>query len=61
MLKKVYFLAPHDRDYLALKLFFKEDEAIKILDTGANIGQSSVGLKKFFQILLFMQLKVIQN
>ena len=40
------FLFPHDKDYYALKLLFKESETRAFADIGGNIGLSSIGFRE---------------
>ncbi len=51
------FLFPHDKDYLALKLLFKNSEKRDFIDVGGNIGLSTIGFRelgfKKNRILLF--------
>jgi FkbM family methyltransferase len=46
--KKISFLSPHDKDYWVLHQIIGKDTNIKVLDVGANIGQSAVGFRKLY-------------
>ena len=40
------FLFPHDKDYLALKILFKNIERRDFIDIGGNIGLSTIGFRE---------------
>jgi len=40
------FLFPHEKDYYALKILFKENEKRIFADIGGNIGLSTIGFRK---------------
>ena len=40
------FLFPHDKDYYALKLLFKNNEKRAFVDVGGNIGLSTIGFRE---------------
>lgn len=40
------FLFPHDKDYYALKILFKQSEKRAFLDIGGNIGLSTIGFRE---------------
>jgi len=40
------FLFPHDKDYYALRLLFKESEKRAFADVGGNIGLSTIGFRE---------------
>ncbi len=45
-LSKFKFLFPHDKDYFALKLLFRENEKRDFIDVGGNIGLSTIGFRE---------------
>ena len=45
-LNKFKFLFPHDKDYLALKILFKQNEKRDFIDIGGNIGLSTIGFRE---------------
>ena len=45
-LDKFKFLFPHDKDYFALKLLFKNNEKRDFIDIGGNIGLSTIGFRE---------------
>lgn len=45
-LSKFKFLFPHDKDYFALKLLFRENEKRDFIDVGGNIGLSAIGFRE---------------
>ncbi len=45
-LNKFKFLFPHDKDYLGLKLLFKNNEKRDFIDVGGNIGLSTIGFRE---------------
>ena len=45
-LSKFKFLFPHDKDYFALKLLFRENEKRDFIDVGGNIWLSAIGFRE---------------
>lgn len=48
IIKKLYFLLPHDQEYLGLNYFFEKKNRVFFLDIGANDGLSILSFSKLF-------------